>query len=79
MNTWVRSVKVGTTTAMLKVLTTQEFSVRTAVTSTSRSKITGRFATVTQQKLNVEKTKVWGTTETALQSVRNLDLKWRAT
>ena len=37
-------------------------------------KITGRIATVTQQKLNVDKTKVWGTTETALQSVRDLDL-----
>ena len=31
-------------------------------------KITGRFATVTQQKLNVDKTKAWRTTETALQS-----------
>ena len=37
-------------------------------------KITGRFATVTRQKLNVDNTKVWGTTETALQSVNNLDL-----
>ena len=37
-------------------------------------KATGRFATDTQQKMNVEKTKVWGTTEIALQSVRNLDL-----
>ena len=34
----------------------------------------GRFASVTQQKLNVDKTKVWFTTETALQSVRELDL-----
>lgn len=38
-------------------------------------KITGRFATVTQQKLNVDKTKVWGTTETAFQSVRDHDQK----
>ena len=37
-------------------------------------KNTGRFATVTQQKLNVEKTKVGGTTVFALQSVRNLNL-----
>ena len=37
-------------------------------------KITGRFATVTRQKLNVDKTKVCGTTETALQSLRDLDL-----
>ena len=37
-------------------------------------KIIGRFATVTQQTLIVDKTKVWYTTETALQSVRNLDL-----
>ena len=36
--------------------------------------ITGRFATVTQQKLSVDKTKVWCTTETALQSVTKLDL-----
>ena len=37
-------------------------------------KITGRFATVTQQKLDVDKTKVWGTTETAMQSVSDLNL-----
>ena len=37
-------------------------------------KITGRFATVTQHKLNVDKTNVWGTTEIVPQSVRILDL-----
>ena len=41
---------------------------------TKTLKITCRSATVTQQKRNVDKTKFWGTTETALQYVRNLDL-----
>ena len=80
MNTWARSVKTETTTAMPKVyaddagvLSKNSCDIDIAL------KITGRFATVTQQKLNVDKTKVWGTTETALQSVRDLDLKGEAT
>ena len=75
MNTWARSVKTVTTTAMPKVhaddagvLSKNSHDIDIAL------KITGRFATVTQQKLNVDKIKVWGTTETAVQSVRNLDL-----
>ena len=70
VNTWARSVKAGTTTAMPKVcaddagvLSKNSRDINIAL------KITGRFDTVTQQKLNVDKTKVWGTTETALQSV----------
>ena len=75
MNTRARSVKTVTTTTMPKVyaddagvLSKNSHDIDIAL------KITGRFAKVTQQKLNVDKTKVWGTTETALQSVRNLDL-----
>ena len=75
MNTRARSVKTVTTTTMPKVyaddagvLSKNSHDIDIAL------KITGRFATVTQQKLNVDKTKVSGTTETALQSVRNLDL-----
>ena len=74
MNTWARAVKTETT-AMPKVhaddagvLSKNSCDIDIAL------KITGRFATVTQQKMNVDKTKVWGTTETALQSVRNFDL-----
>ena len=75
MNTWARSVETETTTAMPKV-----YAVDAGVLSKNSCdidialKITCRFATVTQQKLNVDKTKVWSTTETALQSVRDLDL-----
>ena len=54
--------------------TTLEFSVRASRDMDIALKITGRFATVTQPKLNVDKTNVRGTTETALQFVRNLDL-----
>ena len=78
MNTWARSVKAGTTTAMPKV-----YADDAGVLSKNSEdidiafNITGCFATVTQQKLNVDKTKVWGTTETALQSVRNFDLNGR--
>ena len=54
--------------------TTLEFSARNSCDIDFALKITGPFGTVTQQKLNVDKTKVWGTTETALQSVRNLHL-----
>ena len=75
MNTWARSVKTETTTAMPKVyaddagvLSKNSCDIDIAL------KITCRFATVTQQKLNVDKTEVWGTTETALQSVRDLNL-----
>ena len=71
MNTWARSVKAGTTTAMPKV----HADDAGVLSKNSRDidialRITGRFATVTQQRLNVDKTNVWGTTETALQSVR---------
>ena len=59
MNTWARSVKTETTTAMPKVyaddagvLSKNSCDIDIAL------KITGRFATVTQQKLNVDKTKV---------------------
>ena len=73
MNTWARSVKAGTTTAMSKVYADDAGVLsKTSEDIDVALKITGWFATVTQQKLNVEKPKVWGTTETALQSVRNL-------
>ena len=66
MDTWARSVKAGTTTAMPKddagVLSKNSRDIDIA------QRITGHFATVTQQKLNVDKTKV------ALHSVRNFDL-----
>ena len=80
MNTCARSVKAGTTTAMPKVYADDAG----VLSKNSRDidispRITGRFATVTQQKLNVDKTKVWGTTETALLSVRNFGPERRAT
>ena len=75
MNTWARSVKARTTTAMPKVYPDDTGVLSNKSEDTDIAlKFIGRFATVTQQKLNVEKTKVWCTTETALQSVRNLDL-----
>ena len=54
--------------------TTLVFSAKNSRDIDIALKITGRFATFTQQKLNVDKIKVCGTTEIALQSVRNLDL-----
>ena len=57
MNTWARSVKAGTTAAMPKVhaddLSKDSEDIDVAL------KITGCFARVTQQKLNVEKNKAW--------------------
>ena len=63
MNTRARSVKAETRTGMLKVYADDAG----VLSKNSRNidialKITGRFATVTQQKLNVDKTKVWSTT-----------------
>ena len=56
MNTWTRSVKAGTVAAMPKVydddagiLSTDSEDIDAAL------QITGRFASVAQQKLNVEK------------------------
>ena len=67
MNMWARSVKTETPKVHAEdagVHSKNSCDIDIAL------KITGRFATVTQQKLNVDKTKVWGTTATALQSVR---------
>ena len=47
-----------------------ESSAKIVKTSMLLSKITGCFARVTPQKLNVYTTKAWGTTATALQSAR---------
>ena len=41
-------------------------------------RITGCFATVTQQKLNVDKTKVRGTTETAFAICEKPRPEWRS-
>ena len=72
---FARSVKTETTTAMPKVCADDAGVLSKNICDVDIAlKITGRFATVTQQKLNVDTTKVWGTTETALQSVRDLDL-----
>ena len=62
MNTWARSVKAGTTTAMPKVYA-DDPGVLSKRDIDIALRITGRFATVTQQKLNVEKTKVWAPPE----------------
>ena len=54
MNTWARSVKTETTTAMPKVYA--DDVRKNSCDIDIALKITGRFATVTQQKLNVDKT-----------------------
>ena len=75
MNTWARSVETETTTAMPKVCAEDAGVLSKNCCDTDIAlKITSRFATDTQQKLNVDKTQVWGTTETALQSVRDIGL-----
>ena len=62
-NTWARSVKAVTTTAMPKAYADDAGALnKNSENIDIALKITGRFATVTQQKLNVDKTKVWGTT-----------------
>ena len=63
-NTWARSLKAVTTTAMIKVYADDSgvFS-KNSENIDIALKIIGRFATVTQQKLNGDKTKVWCTTE----------------
>ena len=58
MNTWARSVKAGTTTAMLEV-SADDAGVLSENSRDTDIGITGRFATVKQQKLNFDKTKVW--------------------
>ena len=75
MNTWARAVKAQTATATPKVYADDAGVLsQNSCDIDNALKITGRFATVTQQRLNVDKTKVWGTTETARQSVRDLNL-----
>ena len=65
MDTWARSVKTETTTAMPRVYADDPGVLSKNSCDIDIALITGRF---------VDKTKVWGTTETALQSVRNLVL-----
>ena len=75
MNTWARSMKVGPTAAMPKVFADDAgvFNKNSEDVDVA-FKITQYFARVTQQKRNVEKAKVWGTTATALQSARDFVL-----
>ena len=76
VNTWARSVKAGTTTAMPKVhaddagvLSTNSEDIDIA--SQNHWTFCHCHSAKTERG---KKTKVWGTTESALQSVRNLDL-----
>ena len=75
-NTWARSVKAVTTIAMPKAFADDAGALnKNSENIDIALKITGRFATVTQQKLNVDKTKVWGTTEeTSTRTESNLML-----
>ena len=72
MNTWARCVKAGTTAAMPKVHTDDAGVLSNYSDDIDVAlKITGCLNRVTQQKLNVEKAKAWGTTPTVLQSARD--------
>ena len=76
MNVWARAVRSEAPEVTPAVFADDVGAYTSSVSAAQRAlAVTGRFATITRQRLNTDKSKVWATTAESRSSLNNLTLQ----